>query len=460
MHFVRAYSILGASYSAPKMFKSRTIPYLLSALLAGTFMHAQTLEAGVASVDITPPLGMSLQGYPDSGRVANGIRDPLYARALVLRAGSQRMALVDLDLIAPLEPDYVKQLREAARADVSYVLVAAIHTHSGPPLIPTLSPPPGDWESSVIGKIAMAIHQAETQAVPVRLGVGYGVAYIGHNRLRRNRDSGVTWFEKNWTGASTSPVDPTVGVLRIDDMSGNPVAILVNYACHPVIFGPDSPLYSADFPGVMSRVVENAMGGKVRCFFLQGGDGDINPLYAVTPLAEGAAELSDRTGTELGRVAASVAQQIKTIADTAPSLQFAQDILPFGPRWDARKWLAAAPHGAAEIAAKTKSQYELPVVTVLINKQLALLGMAGEPFVDFQRQWRARCPVRDCFFLGYANEYQGYFPTIEAATLGGYGAAHPSTWIEVGAGERMLDHAVVRVYQMLGRINPVPEDMR
>ena len=80
--------------------------------------------------------------------------------------------------------------------------------------------------------------------------------------------------------------------------------------------------------------------------------------------------------------------------------------------------------------------------------------------MDFQRQWRARCPVRDCFFLGYTTAYFGYFPTIEAATLGGYGAAHPSTWIEVGAGESMLDHAVERVYQMLGRIKPTPEDLR
>jgi hypothetical protein len=70
-------------------------------------------------------------------------------------------------------------------------------------------------------------------------------------------------------------------------MSGNPIALLVNYACHPVIFGPDSLLYSADFPGVMTRVVENTITGKVLCFFLQGGAGDINPLFAVTPLTEG-----------------------------------------------------------------------------------------------------------------------------------------------------------------------------
>lgn len=441
------------------MFASRSIAYLLAVLLAGALVHAQTLEAGVARVDITPPNGLLLEGYPGSGRVAMGVRDPLYARVLVLQVGTQRLALVDVDLIAPFEPVQLAHLREAAKQDVSKLLVTAIHTHSGPPLLGS-SLPPRDWEATAIGKISRAIHEAATHTATARIGVGYGVAYIAHNRLRANRDGSVTWFEKNWTGVSSSPLDPTVAVIRVDDISGDPIAILVNYACHPVIFGPDSQLYSADFPGVTTQVVEKSIGGKVLCFFLQGGDGDINPLYAVTPLAQGAVELSERTGTELGRVAARVAQQIQTVADPAASLQVADDSITFQSRWDARQWLAADLQDAAAIAAKTKASYELPVMTILINRQIALLGTPGEPFVDFQRQWRARCPVRDCLFLGYSNGYYGYFPTINAATVGGYGAAHPSTWIEVGAGEQMLNHALVRVYEMLGRLKPTPEDLR
>ena len=126
----------------------------LSVLLTDAWLHSQTLEAGVARVDITPEIGVQLQGYPGPGRTATGVRDPLYARVLVLRAGTERMALVDLDLIAPLEQEYVTQLREAARPDASYVLITAIHTHSGPPMIPGATPPPRGWESSAVGKIA------------------------------------------------------------------------------------------------------------------------------------------------------------------------------------------------------------------------------------------------------------------------------------------------------------------
>ena len=88
------------------------------------------------------------------------------------------------------------------------------------------------------------------------------------------------------------------------------------------------------------------------------------------------------------------------------------------------------------------------------------MGMPGEPFVEFQINWRDRCPVRDAFFLGYANGYFGYFPTLHAAAEGGYGAASATTWVEPGAGERMVDHALVRIYEMLGKLKDLPEDLK
>jgi hypothetical protein len=140
-------------------------------------------------------------------------------------------------------------------------------------------------------------------------------------------------------------------------------------------------------------------------------------------------------------------------------------MLTFHFRWDVEKYRKAL-LGGSEIDARgfeayypsTQREQQLPVATVLLNRHIALMGVPGEPFVDFQMNWRARCPVSDCFFLGYANGYFGYFPTIRAATEGGYGAAGASTWIEPGAGERMVDHAVVKVYEMLGLLTDGPED--
>ena len=58
--------------------------------------------------------------------------------------------------------------------------------------------------------------------------------------------------------------------------------------------------------------------------------------------------------------------------------------------------------------------------------------------------------------MGYCNDYQQYFPTIEVAAEGGYGTDFVSP-VEVGAGERIMDRALLRLFQMRGAIAPGPE---
>jgi len=438
----------------------------LLALGVGASLRGATLRAGVAKVDITPPAGVPMWGY--TLRDSTGTLDPLYARVLVLELGEKRLALVALDLGRCFGRDSLERLRAAVRTSsgISYLLAAASHTHSGPVVQDSYRNGPPAWETADLEKIARAIDDAHQHAGEARLGTGYGVAYIGHNRHRANPDGTVTWFEHNPTQIPTAPVDPTVAVLRVDTADGRPLAVLVNYACHPVVFGPDNTQYSADFPGVMTKTVEQAMGGQPLCFFLQGAPGDINPYYAVIPLKEDAVARRNWTGETLGQEAARVAKEIRAEAVAEPSLDFAEDMLSLHFRWDAEKFRAAALAGAEAADPRafdayfpsTAPEQQLPVATVLINRRIAFMGVPGEPFVDFQMNWRARCPVSDCFFLGYANGYFGYFPTIRAAKEGGYGAASASTWMEPGAGERMVDHAVIKVYEMLGLLTDAPEN--
>ena len=132
-------------------------------------------------------------------------------------------------------------------------------------------------------------------------------------------------------------------------------------------------------------------------------------------------------------------------------------------RWDPEKLREAtiAVFGTASSPFPARSpDIRLPVTTVLINKKIAILTMPGEAFVEYQITWRQRCPVPDAVFIGYANGYNGYFPTIRNATLGGYGAANPATWVELGAGDRMVDTGVIRINQMLGRLREVPQDLQ
>lgn len=265
----------------------------------------------------------------------------------------------------------------------------------------------------------------------------------------------------NTTQAPTYPVDPLVAVLRIDRVDGEPLAILVNYAAHPVTFGNDALRYSADFPGVICKVVEQAFAGKPLAFFVQGAAGDINVFDAGTPINLDVIGRRDWAGETLGKAAVSTAQQIQTAVDPDPRLDFAEESLPFKLRWDPEKFkqetLRELGPKAFDIFAPTiKATMALPVTTALINRKIAIVGMPGEPFVDFQTDLRAKCPVKDCFFLGYTNGYYGYIPTIKAASEGGYGAVSTTTWVQVGAGEEMENFALFQIYRMLGRFQDMP----
>jgi len=445
----------------------RLVAVVTAAVVFALPSFAAGLRAGTAKLDITPSGAEQLWGFEDRVKPSIGTLDPLYARVLVLEARDKRLAIVTLDLGRTFGPAALVQIRESARhtSKISCLLVTASHTHSAPVIADFYKNGTPAWEKAATEKIEHAIDLAASGLAEARIGTGTGATYIGHNRLHVNADGSVSWFERNLTRVPTSPVDPTVTVLRIDRADGSPMAILTNYACHPVVFGSDNLRYSADFPGVMNRVVEEKLGGHVLSFFLQGAPGDINPYYAVTPLEEDPVKWRDWTGDRLGQEAARVAAEIHTQAPTAPLIEFAEETIPAKLRWDPDKFRAAlikflGPQGMNADGVEIKAEFPVETATVLINKQIALMTVPGEPFVDFQTNWRDRCPVPTALLLGYTNGYNGYFPTIAAASRGGYGAASAATWVEIGAGEHLVDRSVAKVYEMLGKLTNMPDDLK
>jgi hypothetical protein len=436
---------------------------VLLTLAACLRANAADMKAGVAKVDITPPLGVQMWGYFDRLTGDEGVLDPLYARVLVLEAGGKRIAYVDMDLGRTFGPASLDRMRESAKnnSGINYVLLQATHTHAGPVIMDQYASGTPEWETSALGKIDQAIHEAQQHIVPVRMGIGYGEATIGYNRRLPNLDGTVTMLWRNPGKTPTSPVDPVISVLRIDRMDGQPLAILVNYSTHPVTFGPDMLKFSADFPGVMCKVVEQAFDGKPLVFFAQGAPGDINVYDATTLVANDAVGRRDWAGETLGKAVVEAAKEIQTQTDPNPSLDFAETSLPFHLRWDPDKFRQevlrqVSPKAFELFAPPIQKMMLLPVATVLIDRKFAIMGMPGEPFLQFQTSWREQCPVQACLFFGYANGYYGYFPTIRASTEGGYGATSATTWVEVGAGEQMEERALIDLYKMLGRLQDIP----
>ncbi|HEX4486064.1 MAG TPA: neutral/alkaline non-lysosomal ceramidase N-terminal domain-containing protein [Terriglobales bacterium] len=437
---------------------------LVLSVLTTSLLHASPLKGGVARTDITPPVGMDMWGFGARQFPSQGTIDPLYARVLVLEGSGKRMAIVALDLGRSFGPDSIKRLRSAAATgdNISLVVAAASHTHAGPMIsdhYPENKTP--DWELQAIDKIARAIHEAASHLVEVRIGAGYGKIYLGYNRL-------LSKLPDNYQAADSperfmsSPVDPTVAVLRVDATDGKPLAVLVNYACHPVVYSAENVNYSADYPAVMAKTIETAFDGKPLAFFLQGAPGDIDPYYANTHNADNPEKARTWTGQQLGEEAVRVAKTIQTASEPDGNLDFADETLEFHFRWDTATFHDAyietwGPQHADQYFPGASPMVAAPVSTILINKRIAFAVLPGEPFVELQEDWRKRCPVPDNFFVGYSDAYLGYIPTIQAAARGGYGGSSGGTWLEVGAGERIVNNAIIQTYRMLGKFSDKPQ---
>jgi neutral ceramidase len=223
------------------------------------------LRAGVARSPITPPMGATLVGYPTPARLAEHVRDPLYVTALVLDDGRERVALLSCDLMA-IHPDVVEEVRARSQQlcgiAPNCLLICCSHTHSGPPsyALPTSREVDRGYVAQLPEVLVRTIASAASELRPVQLRYGSAHADIGVNR-REVRPDGRVVLGHNPTG----PVDREVRVVTLEGPSGQAVAVLANYACHPVVLGPSSSAISADYVGRMREEVEDATA--VQCSF-------------------------------------------------------------------------------------------------------------------------------------------------------------------------------------------------
>ncbi|MBV8816954.1 MAG: hypothetical protein JO022_01285 [Acidobacteriaceae bacterium] len=431
----------------------------LMAVLWMGHADAKDLQAGAASLELHPPNGIDMAGYGARIGVSTGTLDPLHANVLVFEGKERGVAIVTLDLVGVLPVPQLDQIRARVKAStgIADVIFNASHTHSGP----LLSDDPAAWQLQMAADIAAAIEKAWKARRAARIGVGVGAVRIGHNRLYDMEDGAGKMLWRNETRLPTAPVDPTVLVLRVDGQDGSPIAVLVNYACHAVVLGPENLQYSADYPGEMRRVVEKAYPGAV-CLFVQGGAGNINPYYDKTPLLEDAVALMRETGRTLGSEVLRVTEGIKPHEVHDAELQIARDSLQFAARWNRQKVLAGVDQQRLSLSARlhldaaTKGPYEAPVTTMLLGREFAYVGVPCEIFVDFQMNLRERVRDFPVIFAGYTNKNLGYVPTIRAAVDGGYGASQIGSYLEVGAGNRMIDAAIVRLGYWTGKLRTKP----
>ncbi|GAB5559710.1 MAG: neutral/alkaline non-lysosomal ceramidase N-terminal domain-containing protein [Synoicihabitans sp.] len=390
---------------------------------------------GVAHVDITPLPGEIMTAMGGEKVPVAKIHDPLLANVIVFVNGQDQLAIVSLDLIA-LSREEMTELREQIRqrTGIDNVICSVSHTHGS-----------GRSSSDHIQRIMPLVIETAVRAhadlTPARLGFGKGAQELGYNRRVVQEDGSVEMLWNNRDRIPSEPTDPEVGVMVIKNADdGTVIATLVNYAVHPVIsmnFG--ELIISADYPGVMARAVEDALGG--RCIFFLGAAGDINPFDAdmfryATP--EETFTQVRITGELLAREVIAVAKRIDTY-DTDTAIRYDRRILPMASRKDGPD------------APKNR---EIELNTILLGSELALVTFPGEMFVELGLDLKARSPAQSTWVLGLTNDINWYIPTLQATTEGGYGA----TWgtdLEVGAGERLVLEALVSLHHQKELVKPL-----
>ena len=220
-------------------------------------------------------------------------------------------------------------------------------------------------------------------------------------------------------------------------------AVVVNYACHPVVLGPRNRKISADYPGVMREIVEERCGDACLCLFIQGAGGDINPLM----MARGDSRENDFEVVQvMGEMLAAEVQRALSFIEDVPgkSEAFSSQSFQtsFRNRWDAEQEL------------------DLGVTSLLINDDIAAITMPGEPFHHFQVDFRNKSNVEHSFLFGYCcngpYRWPRYLPDLLSAARGGYGASD-TTLAEVGAGERLVNEGLVQLFRMQGRLKAEPQ---
>lgn len=254
-----------------------------------------TLTAGVGRVEITD-------------HAAGPVNDPSYVKALAVSDGTTTAVIVTVDAVAigeigRISNTYLPSVRAELRKDgiaPENILVNASHCHSVVR---------GDTDQLTV----QAVREAMAAMVPVRVGTGRGHEdRIMENRRLKMKDGSEVDMRRAYSMpndddvAAVGPVDPEIGLLRLDRLDGTPLALLYNFACHP-IHGVPSGGNTADFPGFASKAIEQNLGENVMAFFVQGCAGDINPaMYKTVHQLHDA----EHYGNQLGLSTLQAARQI------------------------------------------------------------------------------------------------------------------------------------------------------
>lgn len=256
---------------------------------------------GASKKKITPPAHL----LPDLNGLGNvvfsDVLDDIYVRAMILGDEKQKILFVvfDLDKV-PYPEKYLPALSAQTGIPEEHISLLSIHTHTAPVTgwRPTEGPnfilrkpehvqnATREYEAFLERTVQEAVAEVMANLQPVRIGWGQGESYININRLQDyfvRKDDGTVEVCVGLGQNPSAEVERSLFVLKVEDLNGNPVACLTNYAVHNCVLignrcGKDGgTLLSSDLGGNVSQMIEENYPGCV-ALWTSGAAGDVNPV--------------------------------------------------------------------------------------------------------------------------------------------------------------------------------------
>jgi hypothetical protein len=346
--------------------------------------------------------------------------------------GNTRVAFVAADIIGVRGHDVWRaRIAEAGGLPGANVLLGETHNHAAPGASPSMKT---EWERRFEKALLEAARTASAGLQPVRTAAGVGHSRIGMNRRQVRSSDALSplTFDENARSQSfgkfktdkpvqirefagvvrlganpTGPIDDAVQIVRVDKANGEPLAVMIHYACHGTTLGGRNSKISGEWMGRMQEYVEKQFPG-LGAIYLQGASGDINPrvvggLDGNTDDINITWALGEEIGAEVARVYSSLSPTAH--ARTAIQLESAEILLPRQYREVMQEF--------------TNTFVSAPTTAVRIGEMM-WVTFPGEMFSGIGKQVKAASPATYAHVMGYTNGSIGYFPEQKAYAEGGY----------------------------------------
>ncbi len=431
----------------------------LCALLLGVFKLSAQLTAGVANTDITPPLGTPMPGYYFE-RLATDVHDKLFAKALVLSDGESSTAIVILDMAsADQKACELARTRIVKDLDIPYenIIISATHTHTGI----RVNDENRDWMAS---KIYDAVKIASQRMVPVNIQYGTGEEDGLSFHRRFMMKDGTVKFNPGILNPDIvrpmGPIDPEVVILKVEQVNGKVLAVLVNFAIHLDTVGGTE--ISADFPAFLAEVLKTMYGPQTEVLFGLGTCGNINHINVSQEDEEEGFETAERIGYAL---AATVIKEDPGLESAdSETLQVAHRHVDLAIPKYTRQEIKQAEINAkktSDLHASTPEIREAMKILRVDQKQgqpfrvevqtvglsdLGIVALPGEVFVELGLSIKEQSPYKHTMILTLSNNKLGYVPNADAFQYGAYEVEVSN--IAEGEGERLVEVAAELLQEM------------